>query len=195
MHYLTEAIAAIRRTEQALRELAKGAVADGDYEAVQEITKLAKELSALVPVQERAAQKLEPDSARVSSVAERSAVSRENPSDNAYPKFERHSKRLVKLGWSARDERIYEHRASYDVVEEICRRFVEKAGSKKVLRVERILPFKRADGDEVPSYQVYLVLKWLQQCGIVERQGKDGYLFKDPEFSLKDIWESTPAKQ
>jgi hypothetical protein len=197
MGYKAKAVAALNGAEKQLREIAGEALGQGDYGSVELITQWAKVLSDLQPPsparidRETVRTRPLPSSENSSSAAMAAAASRDAAT---FPRFERQAKRLVKLGWSERDKRIYEHRAPFEAVEEICRRFVEKAGTKRILKVDKILPIKTDDGEEIPSYQVYLVLKWLQLHGIVQKQGKDGYVIADPDFNLKSIWETTPAK-
>ena len=35
-------------------------------------------------------------------------------------------------------------------------------GSGKVFAMDRLMPFKKTDGSEIPSYQAYLVLGWFR---------------------------------
>ena len=114
-----------------------------------------------------------------------------------YPKFERSGERLYKLGWSAKDKSVYEHRVPLDVVREVCRRMSEKATSKKPFKMEKLMPFHLQNGSEVPGYQAYLVLKWLQHFGEVDRRGNEGYIFRDPAFTevkVDALLDQTPTR-
>jgi hypothetical protein len=114
-----------------------------------------------------------------------------------YPKFERSGERLYKLGWSAKDKSVYEHRVPLDVVREVCRRMSEKATSKKPFKMEKLMPFHLQNGSEVPGYQAYLVLKWLQHLGEVDRRGNEGYIFRDPAFTevkVDALLDQTPTR-
>jgi len=48
--------------------------------------------------------------------------------DLAYPRFERHGDKLVKVAWSKKDRREYEHRASADVIFRIAELFQRDRG-------------------------------------------------------------------
>ena len=53
------------------------------------------------------------------------------------------------------------------------------------------------DDTEIPSYKAYLVLKWLQHFKIIERKGKDGYIFLDKNFTtdvVDDLWKRTSQR-
>lgn len=124
----------------------------------------------------------------------RASASTQVKSNTEYPRFVWNGDRLSKLGWSSKDARIYEQRAPREAVEEICQQFIEKSGPKKLLKLEKMLPMKSDSGDEIPSYQVYLVLKWLQSLGVVSRQGKDGYEVAKTWFDVRTLFEETPSR-
>lgn len=110
-----------------------------------------------------------------------------------YPRFERQRDRLIKIGWSKKDGSEYEHRAPLGAVHAVASAVVEIGKRKKCFEVDDALPIKGADGSEIPSYQTYLVLAWLRESGVVERQGKDGYrLVNVHEFD--DLWSQTPER-
>lgn len=194
----------LEKAEAELRELAKQAINHGAYAEVKVVTDLAKSVSDLrAPISSGA-------TAMPLGVVETTAVTDESKklqhaqtvahrlqiteASTDYPRFERHDNKLVKLGWSSKDSRIYEQRVPLDAVEEICRRFLEKSSPKKLLRLEKILPLKFDNEDEIPSYQVYLVLKWLQSLSVVERKGKDGYEIAKDGLDLKALWRDTPSR-
>ena len=95
-----------------------------------------------------------------------------------FPQFQRDAGRLVKIGWSSKEKRTYEHRVAVDAVYAVCRFLNAQARPRKPFKIEGAGTVALADGTEIPTYQVYLVLKWLQSVGAAERKGKDGYVFK-----------------
>lgn len=211
MDTVNQAIGILAKAEAALKELVADALARSSYADVAVVSNLAKAISDLrrsvsdagavdsvggssYPAYEsRRSVQVDGTSSQEEAVRKASVRSRDLEK-SLYPRFERHAKRLVKLGWSSKDRRIYEQRAPFEIVQEICEQFAEKAGPKNLLKIETILPVKTSAGDEIPSYQVYLVLKWLQQHGVVERQGKDGYVVTQTDFDVKSLWDKTLAK-
>lgn len=209
MTALNSARSVLVAAEAELKDIVKDALTRGNYTEVSVIVATAKSISELrrslgEPLDggdepnssytgnaTRSPDAVTPPSNSLPSIA---ATRQQAHEKLDYPRFERHAKRLVKLGWSSKDRRVYEQRAPYETVEEICRRFIEKSGSRRILRIEKLLPMKTAAGDEIPSYQVYLVLKWLQQHDVVERQGKEGYLVAQADFDLKSLWDRTPTR-
>jgi hypothetical protein len=93
-----------------------------------------------------------------------------------YPRFRRDGDRLVKIGWSKKDRRTYEHRAPRDIVMAVVRQLASSTTPGKVFTIEPLLPFRDDHGQDIPAYQPYLVLKWLQHIDAVRKKGKDGYI-------------------
>jgi hypothetical protein len=53
------------------------------------------------------------------------------------------------------------------------------------------LPVHGQDGEEVPSYQVYLVVAWMRELGALERVGNEGYRVSEANLSVSSLWEKT----
>lgn len=112
-----------------------------------------------------------------------------------YPRFEREGDRLVKIGWSKKDDREYEHKAPRSAVNAVCSALAKRGKRAPSLTMDTLLPVKDEEGQEVPSYQAYLVVAWLRQLGIVERTGKDGYSVNAAQVVPEEIetqWSSLP---
>jgi len=115
-----------------------------------------------------------------------------------YPQFERDNDRLIKIGWSIREKKTYEHRIARQAVDDICGFLAEHVKPKRPFKVEQIGPVKSASGAEVPTYQTYLVLKWLQHFGAVERRGNDGYVLGERGASkdiVDQLWTQTTERR
>jgi hypothetical protein len=209
MNFMHKADGVLEGAEAELKTQVQEALDRGDYSSVKALAELAKSLATLRKTLPGVMQ-VGDDAPGTASGVSNSAGIREaqfartngalaehqtkTTAALSFPRFERHGKRLIKLGWSSKDKRVYEQRAPYEVVVEICRQFGERAGVKKLLKLEKLLPMKTEEGDEIPSYQVYLVLKWLQQNGAVMRQGKDGYSLSEIGMNVKQLWEQTESK-
>ena len=64
--------------------------------------------------------------------------------------------------------------------------------------MDQILPLRKKDGSETPSYQAYLVLAWLRSLDIVERKGEGGYALADVAVDnemLTRLWDSIPERK
>ena len=58
---------------------------------------------------------------------------------------------------------------------------------------QEIFPLFDEAGDEVPSYQAYLVLSWLKNESIITQLGRSGYVFADdqlPNDKIRERWDS-----
>lgn len=206
MDYLNKAQALLEDTERQLRDLIAGATSNSRYDdlptlaqiagviaklresANQPLAKNVIEASRSAKSQIEGASKVEAVDVRKSLTVKTSAV---------FPRFEIDGNRLVKLGWSSRDKRVYEHRVEKEVVNAICDQLIQKAGARKPFKMETFFPMHLADDSEIPSYKAYLVLKWLQHFNIIERKGKDGYIFLDKNFAtdvVDDLWKQTTQR-
>ena len=91
-----------------------------------------------------------------------------------YPRFARSGDRLVKIAWSKKDRAEYEHRAPQVAVLAVVSS-LRKLASREFSMEDLARP-RDEDGNDVPSYQVYLVMAWLRSYGAVRRIGRGGYV-------------------
>ena len=115
------------------------------------------------------------------------------------PRFERDGEKLVKVAWSKRDRAEYEHRAPRRVVQMLIDAIRKKKGEAALFQAADILPVKDPSShQEVPSYQSYLALAWLQHEDVIIKQGREGYILKPatgtPEILAK-LWEALPKNK
>ncbi len=98
----------------------------------------------------------------------------------AYPAFFRDADALIKVGWSKKGRREYEHRAPFRILESVANRVEALTAAQNRFSVEDLVPLKDpVSGDEVPSYQTYLCIGWLRQCDLLEQHGRQGYSSKN----------------
>jgi hypothetical protein len=205
-----EAQRILRDTERSLRALIEAALAEHCYSEVAAIATTVEAVARLQQPPILMSAEVEPENGRqvdpVPAVGEpnspqrvsRSGRSRRGPASAEFPRFERDGDKLVKLGWSKRDERIYEHRAPRDIVFAVSSAIAGKVKPKSVFTMDQILPINDEAGHEIPSYQAYLALAWLRSLGIVNRKGKEGYrlaigTLDDP--TLKRLWTAVPERR
>lgn len=115
----------------------------------------------------------------------------------AYPRFLRDGDRLVKIAWSKKERRQYEHRAPQIIIQTLLGAVRKRKGEGKLFQAAEVLPLTNANGEEYPSYQSYLTLSWLRQAGIITKKGRDGYVLKigaaTPE-KVGRLWASLPTE-
>jgi hypothetical protein len=115
-----------------------------------------------------------------------------------FPRFERDGDKLVKIGWSKRDNRVYEHRAPRETVFLVTNTISTKVKPRAIFTMDQVLPVNDNAGNGVPSYQAYLALAWLRSIGVVQRKGKDGYALTNGGLDtskLQRLWKSVPDRQ
>jgi hypothetical protein len=189
--------------EQRLRALITQAADEGDYLAVTRLAEAAEGLRRTTKMLEGTEHKLPEESippppdvpaANAESASAASVVSIRRTTKE-YPRFERQSDRLIKVGWSKKDRAEYEHRTDKDIASAVSL-YLAEARIEKTFRMDDLLPIG-IEGNEVPLYQAYLVLAWLRDRGLIGKQGKDGYRwlvgdFDEPAFEA--AWGSTPRR-
>jgi hypothetical protein len=205
---LEQAALILQQTERSLRSLIETALSEQRYSEVAAIATIVDAVAKLQGQQtadDKATEKPGMTNVALSRVhgnrpKAATATGRERRAAKAaeYPRFERDGDKLVKLGWSKRDERIYEHRAPREVVFLVSTAISGKVKPKTVFTMDHVLPIKDARGQEVPSYQAYLALGWLRSLGIINRKGKEGYTLTNGTLdgpTLQRLWTSIPEKQ
>jgi hypothetical protein len=134
-----------------------------------------------------------------SSSAVASPTGRRKPAAE-YPRFFRRGNELVKVGWSKKDRREYNHRAAREVVAAVAAA-VRQAGARgRLFNGDALLPLKDpANGTNIPSYQVYVTLAWLVRLGALKQAGpRTGYTLiesKPPEATATAVWPELPEWQ
>jgi len=209
MIYTNRAIEALKVVEATLRDIIGQALAAKAYRdlasvasAADAVTALISELSGSTPVKTllgpssvQESQSLRTGaSANHQAMAARTAnvVSRRM----GYPRFLRDGDRLVKVAWSKKERKPYEHRAPQAIIRTLIDAVRKRKGEGKLFEAADVLPLVTGSGEEYPSYQSYLALAWLRHVGIVAKKGRDGYILKRdvgmPQ-KLDELWASLPV--
>ena len=132
------------------------------------------------------------------AIQQNSAGTRSRSGDSRhpiYPQFFRDGDRLVKIAWSKKERRPYEHKAPQAIVQALLDKVRKKKGEGKVFEAVEVLPLANAAGEEYPSYQSYLALAWLRHIRVVNKKGREGYVVKPNAATAEKIeqaWASLP---
>ncbi len=194
---LVEARKAINCCEERLRVLMAEASASGKYDEVNVIMHLARkvnELSKEVSVVNFNAESSRPPAKAINGSSRqkrRSAKRRESK----YPQFIRSRTDLLKIGWSKKDKKEYQHKAPWAVVELLCQSL--KSHGFEEFTSDEVLPLVSSDEEEIPSYQSYLCLAWMRESGLIIKEGRQGYRVPDGIILLeaaKETWRNLPQK-
>lgn len=209
MPILDKAASCLGKCEASLRDLAGEALVAADYAAVRHLTELAEAIAGMrgplhtADGTAEATPEKDPDSAGDTSSSSAMKVAGRNiatrgKSRKRYPKFFRRGDKLVKVGWSKKGRKEYEHKAPRSVVEALIERLRANGKADRILRIDELPAIlDAATQEEVPSYQVYLALAWLRHSGAVEKRGRDGYIIRPARLTdaaLDADWERLSSK-
>lgn len=206
MTYWGDANKLLHNTEKSLRGLIERALADQQYGEVAAIAQMANAIARLTRGSE--AGSLGPEDNGLVDGESTEHLPAAPPSGakvrvrrtaraSEFPRFEREGDKLIKVGWSKRDDRVYEHRAPQQVVFLVASTIGSKVHRKGVFTMDRVLPLTDKAGTEIPSYQAYVALAWLRSIGTVKRLGKEGYRLVDGALDLSALqrsWDAIPGR-
>ena len=175
---IIEAEQALLECEKKLRDLMARASSSGLYSDVDELMNLARSVGRLVENNPTENNNSSTTSAPALQVAPSVTASGRNKKTrrvktSKYPKFVRSRSDLIKIGWSKKEKKEYQHRAPWSVVQSLTRHLNNLRGQE--FTTEDILPLEGTDGAEIPSYQAYLCLAWLRMEGVIVKDGRQGY--------------------
>jgi hypothetical protein len=167
----------LRRAEDKLAALMHEALEARAYDDVAAIAAISRRLHGIVGVSSTGNGPTAADS-RLPSSSPRAATSpRKRPErrrrKGAYPRFMRDGDRLVKVGWSKKEQAEYHHRAPRQAVDALMTA-LDRVGEEG-FSMDALLPIVNEQGEEVPSYQAYLALAWLRSWGGVRRESRGDY--------------------
>jgi hypothetical protein len=65
----------------------------------------------------------------------------------------------------------------------------------RIFQINRLLPLSQPDGNEIPDYQVYLVIAWWRSAGLLDQHGRQGYSISNPNQlnqAVESAWTKLP---
>ncbi len=202
MEFLQRASALLRRTEAELRRILSDAATAGDYGSVVQVTAWARSLGDMLRATTPQARTTESGTAATRTSRKGQRVPRNQqsqmPRGNGYPRFFRQGDRLVRVSWSRRDKKEYEHKAPIAALEALTISIAEKGADGRVFAMDELLPIRDSEGVEVPAYQAYAGLGLLRQVGLIEQHGRQGYSSARPaelRSAVDAVVRNLPARQ
>jgi hypothetical protein len=196
MPSLQDGIAAVQRAENDVRRLIGEAATSQDYDSVAALAALANGLLGLISYakdQGAVPKHQTPSKTRPDRIPARAA----SPlPPTPYPHFYKDGDKLVKVGWSKKEDREYEHRAPQSAVIAIASRAAAASKGSKVFDFGKLADAKTEGGD-IPSYQAYLTVAWLRDIGAIRQCGRDGYAAVNGRLEPKQVeaaWNSVEQR-
>ncbi len=197
MEHATEIL---RQAEASLRDVVSHAAAAGDYAGVVQIASWASAVRDLF-VGERVDEGKRRRSPRADKgIASHAATpprkGQRRQSRGDYPRFFRQRDQLVRVAWSKRDKKEYQHKAPYSTIQSLVAAMCKAGRDGRVFSTDQILPMQDAEGSDVPSYQVYVGIALMKHAGLIDQHGRQGYSIPQlTEFSdaVESVWRSLPT--
>lgn len=190
MDTLTRAAGVIHRAEAELRALVSERASAGDYDSVVKIASWARALATLIVAPARASTTVHRSR---QGISERGGTkgqvqARRSPRSGkkeAYPKFFRRGEQIVRVAWSKRDKKEYQHKSPHSAVKALAHAIARIGAEGRVFTAEELLPIQHDDGTDIPSYQAYAGIALFKQTGLIDQHGRQGYSIPNPaEFQV-----------
>ncbi len=213
MTIVAKAGESLRRCEHELRELGAESLREGDYETARRITELAEALAdrraraglgdnepapAKVPASKTTSSQATASGKSASKSKARGAARTKRNAGADYPRFMRRGEKLVKVGWSKKNKREYEHTTPWAAVLAFAGHLRSHTRPGRIFKVEDLMPVPDVENEtELPGYQIYLALAWFREAGLVEKRGREGYVAHNnglDDETLAQRWGALPSR-
>lgn len=217
---LRKAADILKRCEQELQEILREAAATGDYEPLLRVAEWTRKVAVLASDAECTALTAGvSDNTRAAAIGSTDSKSRKRNISTvrtttslaksstrnlqkktirdkaAYPKFVKRRDHLIKVAWSRKEKKEYQHKVPHSTVLLFVDAIAEAGKDGRVVQMSDLLPIREPDGSEIPSYQSYLVLAWLRSAGLVDQHGRQGYSIRCSDTlqsAVKPGWNTLP---
>lgn len=160
--------------EAAALEVLAEAATLGNYAAIDRARGIAEQLRAIGEQVVRKPKVAAPPSRLRKKKSNRRA---QTPKKGEYPRFKVEGGSLYKIGWSKKKANQYIHRVPLSKVKQIGQALNTLAGGSDPVSAEQILELECLnEAGSPPSYQIYIVLAFLKDRGVINSVGREGYL-------------------
>jgi len=173
----------LAKTEASMRSLIAALVQEGRYDDVAEVTQVARAIGEMrertgqTRSEGRGSEKPEDRRDRDTRPTPKTAKGRQAHRRRDYPKFEIADGKLVRIGWSKKEKAPYEHRTPRVVFDFVVKAMAAAATTGHGPHAaETIIEGANSHSAEaIPDYQVYSVIGFLRDSGVLTRRGRSGY--------------------
>ena len=190
---MERAVELVRATELEVRAIATASLQRGDYADGVGVAALAERLGALAaggadgkgdeppPLYVRGESHTASGQPILAEVESPARVRRATRSNKTTASFARQGDALVRVGKRRGGKGDYRHRIPLSIAERLAMYAGGWQRTGRLLTSEDFQAHAASDGEAVPIYQVYGVLKWFTALGVLRRHGRRGYSVTDPE--------------
>lgn len=209
MNMSERAVEILQEAENSLRSLVAGAAGRGDYKNVLQLTAWAQAVADIVRTATgggSSAQTNRGSSSQYRVAEEKVSSKRQSPgrvtrsrdSRKEYPRFFHRGEQLIKVGWSKREKKEYQHKAPFTVLKALASALAKIGADGHLFSTDRFVPLKNpTENTEIPTYQVYVCLALLKQAGLVDQHGRQGYSIPQTtefEQAVESAWHQLPGQ-
>lgn len=160
--------------ETGVLEIIAVAAASGDYAAIDHARAVAERLRDINKDMDAMAKMVEPS--QPASTKTRRKAQKTTPKKGKYPRFHIADESLYKVGWSKKKGDEYVHRVPIGTVKNISGALTQLSATQGPVSSEQILDSDfLKDAGNPPSYQVYTVLAFLKERGVIASTGREGF--------------------
>jgi hypothetical protein len=183
--FLDHAQKYVKDAESSVRMLLTQAAEQGDYDSLEKISRIARELQRIGRDTNSPGTRLEiPIPADLLS----------------YPKFSRNGEgKLRMIGWSKKKNGEYRHEAPKEVLAVLVETLEQSCCGGDPIPMDELLPeiVHPETGRRFPEYYARTYLRWLRELGLVKKFGHSGYGFtgkvgEDPGPIIEAHWKKLP---
>ncbi len=185
----------LRRCERDLKKILQQAAESGEYDKLFEVGRWARNVAGIALEAEEALSIGTTSPVKVSnaSAAQAPVEARPTPTSQqsgaehgvkknskqrkatAYPRFVRRDDELIKIGWSKKQKKQYQHKSPKYVLELLRNALLNSKADTQTISTDEFFPLRDKDGGEVPGYQAYVCLAWFKAEELVVQEGRQGY--------------------
>jgi len=130
-NFVEKAIRVLKESEDQMRRLVVSASEEGDYEAVEQLARFSKELRRLQ------SESTYQSNGRSNLGYSNSNSSTERPVAKDFPQFFRERDKLLLVGWSTKNEDVYEQRAPKEVLDSLVNVLLNPRAFHRASRTDR----------------------------------------------------------
>ena len=200
MDSVKRAAGVLQQAEATLRGLVSDAAASGDYASVVQIAAWARTVSELVQAAPGQPAKSSAPTPRLQHKSGKGVPAPRRtprPAVDEYPKFLRQGDQLIRIAWSKKEKKEYQHKMPLPVLRSLTKAMANIGADGRVFSTDQFLPIRDDDDEEVPSYQAYVGIALLKQTGLIDQHGRQGYSIpRLAEFkeAVEAIWQKLPKQ-